>query len=325
MATIKVNFRPTTGNICYSFPRRRSVRTAGTSFVAYAEQYIESLRKAGKPVASHHQCAVSRLVAFYGSRYIPFAEVNSALMLRFESWLKGKVVRNTSSYYMRNLRAIYNHAVEEGVYDGGANPFRHVYTGVDKTEKRAITIGEINKIRNAPLTGRPKLQFARDMFMLSFYTQGMSFVDMAYLDRSNLSGGVLTYRRAKTGQTIKVKWHEAMETIIRRYSSECHNGRLLPIISETDREKARHQYLTVSRRVNRNLKKLGILLGIRSKLTMYVARHSWATAALSCKIPISLISRSMGHDSEKTTRIYLDSIDTPEVYEANETVINSLR
>lgn len=324
MATIKVNFRPDGGNVCYNPIHRRNARTIKTNFVAYAMQYIGNLRKAGKPVASHHQCAVNRLVAFYGSDCIPFSEVNSELMLRFESWLKGKVVRNTSSYYMRNLRAIYNHAVDEGVYEGGANPFRHVYTGVDKTGKRAITTDEINKIRNAQLTGKPKLQFARDLFMLSFYTQGMSFVDMAYLDKSNLAGGVLTYRRSKTGQTIKVKWHEAMETIVSRYSSECHNGRLLPIISETDKEKARHQYLTVSRRVNRNLKKLGAMLGIRSKLTMYVARHSWATAALSCKIPIALISRSMGHDSEKTTRIYLDSIDTPDIYEANETVINSL-
>lgn len=302
----------------------KEIQSCDIGFITYARRYIEKLRKAGKPVAAHHQCAVKRLVAFCGLDDIPFSEVNSELMICFENWLKGKVVRNTSSYYMRNLRSIYNHAVEEGLIKGDVNPFRHVYTGIDKTEKRAIKVDDIKKIRNADLSGKPKLELARDLFMLSFYTQGMSFIDMAYLTNDSLADGVLTYRRSKTGQTIRVKWHEDMDAIVKRHVSECRNGMMLPIITETDKSKARKQYLTASRRINRYLKKLGKLLGISTKLTMYVARHSWATTAMSCKIPLSLISRSMGHNSERTTRIYLDTIDTSDLYMATEKVINSL-
>lgn len=89
---------------------------------------------------------------------------------------------NTISFYMRNLRAVYNRAVEKGLTTQ-QYPFRHVYTGVDKTVKRAIPIKAIKALKDLDLATNLTLDFARDMFMFSFYTRGMSFVDMAYLKR----------------------------------------------------------------------------------------------------------------------------------------------
>lgn len=43
----------------------------------------------------------------------------------------------------------------------------------------------------------PSADFARDMFMLSFYLRGMSLMDMAFLRKSDLSYGYVTYRRRK--------------------------------------------------------------------------------------------------------------------------------
>lgn len=83
---------------------------------------------------------------------------------------------------MRNLRAVYNRAVEKGL-TAQQYPFRHVYTGVDKTVKRAIPIKAIKALKDLDLATNSALDFARDMFMFSFYTRGMSFVDMAYLRR----------------------------------------------------------------------------------------------------------------------------------------------
>jgi integrase len=76
--------------------------------------------------------------------------------------------------------------------------------------------------------------------------------------------------------------------------------------------------------INRKLKTIGNMVGIQLPLTMYVARHSWASAAKTKNVPISVISEGMGHDSEMTTQIYLASLDKAVVDEANIMILNSL-
>ena len=76
--------------------------------------------------------------------------------------------------------------------------------------------------------------------------------------------------------------------------------------------------------VNRNLKAIGKKLGLTLPLTMYVARHSWASIARDEGIPISVISAGMGHDSESTTQIYLASIETQVIDKANKKILKLL-
>lgn len=114
---------------------------------------------------------------------VALSEIDSDLMQLYEAYLHGKgAVRNSSSFYMRIFRAVYNRALEKGLINQ-CNPFRHVYTGVDKTVKRAVPLSAIKRIKNMNLSLQPNLEFARDMFLFSFYTRGMAFVDMAYLKR----------------------------------------------------------------------------------------------------------------------------------------------
>ena len=107
--------------------------------------------------------------------------------------------------------------------------------------------------------------------MFSFYTRGMSLIDIAKLNMDNLKNGVLTYKRSKTSQRISVKWRDEMQTIVDRYHQQ-DSDRLLPIIkTETD---IRKQYDTALHKINYNLKKIGETIGLSIPLTMYVARHS---------------------------------------------------
>lgn len=245
--------------------------------------------------------------------------------MEYEAWLKQQgLCRNSTSCYMRNLHAIYNHAVEEGVCLPGSNPFRHVYTGIDDTQKRAVVIESIKLINDADLSSKPKLAFARDLFMFSFLTRGMSFVDICFLTSKNLSNGFLSYRRRKCGQLIIIKWEPPMEKIVRRYKDSCYNDFLLPVVTTDDNVKAKRQYKSANQRVNNALKKLGEMLGLPIKLTTYVARHSWATAAQKKNISLSTISRCMGHKSEEMTSVYLASIDTSDMDDANNLIIKSL-
>ncbi len=158
--------------------------------------------------------------------------------------------------------------------------------------------------------------------MFSFYTRGMSFIDMAYLKKKNLQNGILSYRRQKTGQQLFVKWEKPMQEIIDKYDTSS-SPYLLPVIKNNGKD-AWRQYKNAEHLVNNKLKKIGMLLKLSIPLTTYVARHGWASIAKSKNIPISTISEAMGHDSEGTTRIYLASLDASVVDRANSLILRSI-
>lgn len=249
--------------------------------------------------------------------------LTSETMEAYEAWQKARGISpNTISFYTRIFRAVYNRAVEEGATDD-RNPFRHVYTGIDKTVKRALPLAAIKKIKALDLSFNPALDFARDMFMMSFYLRGMSFIDMAFLRKSDFRNGYVIYRRRKTGQLLTIEWTKEMQKIFDKYP-ENSSVYLLPII-KTPGTNERYCYRNAGYNINHNLKKIAEMLGINFRLTMYVARHSWASAAKAKGIPLSVISEGMGHDSETTTQIYLASLDTSVVDKANSLILRALK
>ena len=159
--------------------------------------------------------------------------------------------------------------------------------------------------------------------MFSFYTRGMSFIDMAFLKKDNLNGNIITYRRRKTNQLMHIKYENCMKAIVEKYKNK-NSEYLLPIIGSTGGIDTRIQYIYAAHNINRSLKALGKRLELPIPLTMYVARHSWASIAKSRNIPVSIISDGMGHESEKTTRIYLASLDNFAVDKANNVIIKSI-
>ena len=296
--------------------------TKETSLFSFMHSVIIQLRQLGKIRTSEtYTATLKSFMEFREEQDVPLDCVNSDLMLLYEAHLKAKGVRmNTISFYMRILRAVYNRAVEKELTPQ-KYPFRHVYTGVDKTVKRAVPVKVIKALKELNLSMKSSLDFARDMFMFSFYTRGMSFVDMAYLKKTDLQNGILTYCRRKTGQRLTVKWEKCMEEIIKKYPSNS-STYLLPIIKEQGNE--RKQYDNALHLVNYRLKDLSGMLKLQRPLTMYVARHSWASVAKVRNVPLSVISEGMGHDSEKTTQIYLASLEASVVDKANKMILELL-
>lgn len=249
--------------------------------------------------------------------------LTSDIMESYEAWHhKRGVAPNTISFYTRILRAVYNRAVDDGIIED-RNPFRHVYTGVDKTVKRALPLLSIKRIKALDLSVTPSLDYARDMFMMSFYLRGMSFIDMAFLKKTDLRNGCLSYRRRKTGQQLMIEWTNEMQMILEKYPENA-TDYLLPIIRNPGTNE-RCTYRNAGYNINHNLKKIAAMAGVTIPLTLYVARHSWASAAKSKGIPLAVISEGMGHDSEATTRIYLASLDTSVVDRANSIILKSLK
>lgn len=314
MAIIKVDFNS-----------GRSVRPhSEQTFFVFMRETIALLDNMGRVrTAETYRSSLNSFMRFRKGADLPFYMLDSDLIKAYETWLiRSGVCPNTSSFYLRNLRAVFNRGIEKGfsVHD---NPFRHVYTGVDKTRKRAIPMEDIRQLMNMDFNRLPAQEFARDMFLFSFYTRGMSFVDMAFLRKEDLKDGNLVYKRRKTGQQLVVKWESCMQHIVDKYVMEG-SPYLLPVINVNSAEDEREQYLRTAHNINRNLKKIGQEMRLRFPLTMYVARHSWASIARDKQIPVSVISQCMGHESEKTTRIYLASLSTDVIDHANRSVLEDL-
>jgi len=302
--------------------KRLSFSSKKTLF-AFMQVSIASLEQVGRLRTSEtYKTALNSFMKFMDDKDILLNKVDAELMMRYETYLKAQgVSMNTISFYMRILRAMYNQAVEKGVVRQRF-PFKRVYTGVEKTAKRAVPFSVVKELKKLDLSDSRSMEFARDMFMFSFYTRGMSFVDMAFLKKTDLSNGMLTYRRKKTGQLLTIRWEKCMQDIVDRHPAKF-SSYLLPIINFSKKDE-RQQYKTVSCTINRRLKEIGKRLGLVYPLTMYVARHSWASAARGKHIPLSVISEGMGHDSEKTTLIYLAALDTTVIDKANKVVLGEL-
>ena len=254
---------------------------------------------------------------------VNLVDIDSGLMESYESYLKRSGLSpNTISFYLKHLRAIYNRAVDEELTID-RRPFKRVSTSIEKTSKRAIPLRVIKRLKALDYSQNPSRQFALDMFLFSFYTRGMSFVDIAYLQKRNLKGDVLFYRRKKTNQQLTIHWEPCMLEILKTYGAEKSSPYLFSIIKDPD-EDPRKQYQNALFLVNRHLKAIGKELGLHQPLTMYCARHSWASIAHEKGIPLSVISEGMGHDSEKTTQIYLASLKTEVIDRANRKILRLL-
>lgn len=293
------------------------------SLFNFMESIIIKLKQNGKVRTSEtYTSALNSFKKFRKDEDIMLDCLNSEVMEAYEAWHQSRgVAPNTISFYTRILRAVYNRAVEEDIVEN-KNPFRHVYTGVDKTIKRALPLPVIKKIKALDLSLTPALDYARDMFMMSFMLRGMSFIDMAFLRKTDLQNGYVTYRRRKTGQKLVIEWTNEMQLILDKYPENA-SDYLLPVIRNPGTNE-RCTYHNMGYNINHSLKAVAKVVGVTIPLTLYVARHSWASIAKSKGIPLSVISEGMGHDNEATTQIYLASLDTSAVDKANSLILKSI-
>jgi site-specific recombinase XerD len=281
----------------------------------FMERLIKTMKAENrKRTAAIYNVTMRSIQSFSKGADIPMDSIDAGLVKQYEAYLKARLVSmNTLSCYMRVWRAVYNRAVDEGLtYQ--QYPFKNVYTGVAKTVKRAVGESLITQLKMLDL--QDELSLARDLFMFSFYTRGMSFVDMANLTHKHLKDGYLRYTRSKTRQKLAIRMEPCMEEIIERYRGRTFDDYLLPVYHSDNQE-----ITSVLRTYNKRLLRISAKLELEKPLTSYVARHSWATIALRKGVPLQVISEGMGHENEHTTRIYLASLDQASLDRANAQVI----
>lgn len=265
---------------------------------------------------------MNSFLRFAQNELVALENIDTKMINDYECYLRQSGLSlNTVSFYMRILRSIYNKAVfEKLVVD--KKPFSQAFTKNTKTAKRAISSRMIRKIANAEIQNKTE-ELARDLFMFSYYTRGMSFVDISFLKKTDISRTYLIYKRKKTGQELKIAWRKEMQDLVDKHSS-LDGIHLLGILDTQKPESLRKQYHYKQCLINNALKRLAKRLRLNINLTMYVARHSWATIAREKNVPISVISDSLGHNSEKTTHIYLKSVDANIIDHYNAKLIDDI-
>ena len=292
-------------------------------FQKFAERITDQKKEEGHlSIAAKYRSSLNSLNRFLDSRLLTFDDMKASQMLGYETYLKKQgLCSNTTSFYMRNLRAIYNQAVKQGLTPQN-HPFSTVYTGIAKTVKRAVNAKELQQIKTAKLSPNSFAALSHDIFLFSFYTCGMSLIDIANLKKTDLQGDYLIYFRQKTGQQIRIHWEPCIQELVNKYQ-KVDSPYLFSLIACPGIDEKR-QYQNRIHLINHQLKKLGEELGLSSKLTSYVARHSWASIAKSLNIPVAAISEAMGHTSERTTRIYLKWFDNTLIDSANQKVLSAI-
>ena len=296
---------------------RFCAQSCGVGVTAFMREQIAQLTADNRlGTARNYTRTLRSFSVFLGGGELPFAAFTERLVEEYNAYLLRRgVVRNTVSFYMRILRSVYNKTVRRRLAEP-ASPFGGVYTGVDRTRKRAIDERLIARLKSLDLPVSGALPLARDLFVFSYCMRGMAFVDMAFLRKKDMRDGAIHYVRRKTGQRMTVHLEPCMREIIGRYAPRTRDTPyLFPVLTAEDPARAYY---------NRLLKKLASLLGLDSGLSSYTSRHSWATAARNHNVPLPVISAGMGHTSERTTQIYLSALETSVIDSANRKILASL-
>ncbi|WP_291593845.1 tyrosine-type DNA invertase cluster 3b [Bacteroides sp.] len=305
-----------------------------SGFSRCGELYIGRLRKEGRYSTAHvYKNALFSFSKFCGMNNVSFRQVTRERLRCYGQYLYECGLKpNTISTYMRMLRSIYNRGVEAGSAPYVPRLFHDVYTGVDVRQKKALAASELHKL----LYEDPKserLRRTQAIAALMFQFCGMSFADLAHLEKSALESNVLRYNRIKTKTPMSIEVLDSARGMINQLRNnqdalpDCPDYLFDILRGDKKRkdERAYREYQSALRRFNNNLRELARKLYLKSPVTSYTFRHSWATTAKYRGVSIEMISESLGHKSIKTTQIYLKGFELKERTEVNKGNLSYVR
>lgn len=253
--------------------------TADKSFIDLILQQAENKKAEGSNRTFETYSAAARSLKSFKDDVL-ISEMTPQTMKRYEKFLLDKgLMRNSIGFYMRVLKAVYNRGVKNGDIAVDQHPFSEVYSGKEPVKKPAVTQDTICKILEYKPT-RKSTALAQDLFLFSFYTRGMSFIDMGYLKKTDLRDGKLRYRSRHTGQMAEVEWEPCMQEIVNKYISKTAQKYMLPIIlKEGTEDEERKQLRNMQLKMNRSLKTISKAIGLEKPVSMFMTRGSWSAIA----------------------------------------------
>jgi integrase/recombinase XerD len=299
------------------------------SIYDFFEYKINMLNESGRTGSARaYKDASLAFFKFYFDKNLMFHDLSASLLEKFEAHLRGR--GNTDggiAVRMRHLRALYNDAISKDVASRSHYPFDTYKISKLKGKglKRALTRSEIGSIMNFDVLGSPSLVNAKNYFLFSYFTRGMSYVDMMRLTWDHIQGDNIVYIRSKTKGRFTVKILPPVRDILNYYKLHYkQTNYVFPILLRegmTPMQIENRKSKTL-KKFNKDLKALAILVGIDKTLTSYVARHSFATNLKELGVSTDIISESMGHQNINITNAYLKEFENDVIDEANEKLIH---
>ena len=256
-------------------------------------------------------------------RILRFDLITCTSLVQFERWmLDNDYSPSTIGIYLRNLRHIFNRAIDKKVINSSLYPFGQGLNKYSipqsKNIKKGLDVKLINAIKNLKLSNEPIKEKARDFWLLCFLCNGINLNDLLRITKDQLTENTLTFVRRKTARTRKVITPTQVEliplarAIINKYANmDSHPEQLqFKILNARDsEEQKRRKIKSFTRYVNQHISILGNRLGYSGNISAIHARHSWASLAINKGVPIEYISMCLSHDSIQTTKSYIKGLD----------------
>ncbi len=305
----------------------RGKENSSITVLEFWKEKVSDLVKAGKTGnARAYRDTMNSFFKFETNPSISFKEITLTKLTKYETYLRANNNTNGGiSIKMRTFRALYNDAIKKEIVSRDYYPFKDYNISALKTEgnKRALTAEELSLIKNLDTSTHPELNHAKNLFMFSFYSRGMNFIDMLTLRWTDIQDEKIIYTRSKTKKRFVIKIIEPIEQILNQYPSEpskyifdmMPTRNLTPMQVEYHKDK-------VLKKFNNDLKDIAKVLGIKKKITSYVARHSYATFLKLNNVSTDMISESMGHANVNVTTTYLKQFENDVIDDANDTLLD---
>ncbi len=294
------------------------------SFFQYTLKLVDELIEANRiGTARSYKGVHSVLKTFTNGKDLQFKDVTYSFLTKFETYHRSKGNEsNGLAVYMRTIRAVYNKAIKEGVAEKELYPFANYKIRTEPTEKRALEWELLKKIIELDVPPHDPCFSTRNYFLASYMMYGMNFTDMAFLQKSDICNGRITYRRKKTKKLYDIKITESLQQILSYFAEQTAGSIYVFPIIKRETSLSQDRDIRWARKVyNKKLKVLAELCGIEKNLTSYVSRHSFATQAMLQQIPLNAISTMLGHSSLKTTEIYLKTLPSNILDEYNSLIL----
>lgn len=212
---------------------------------------------------------------------LPLASITDREVARVDAYLREHLAQNTRNTYISKLTQVLKRAHREGL--NAADAGRNIKLKLAASRSRALTVQQLRLLFSQTPT-RALEGEALDFFRLSFYLRAINPIDLSRARKSDIFNGRLQYQRAKTGKDYSVKVEpEALEIIDRRGSAS-----MLWAPSSYKHLRNYHQDL------NDALRAISKRAGL-PPVTMYWARHTFASLMLETGAPAEIISYALGH------------------------------
>ena len=294
-----------------------------------AWQYVEGIAAALEKEGRVGYAASFRYLTNLIKTYQPAAglsDLSPAWVEGFEKWMRTKRDFGNGGLLsvLRVLRVSCNRAIKAGDMPESWQPFKgYNFARVrPESKRRAITLAEVRKLKEAPVLNEME-RFALDLFMFSFYCWGMNLADIANLKRENIQDLRIEYVRQKTKRTYSINLSVQAGAIIDRYKSA--DSHLFPIYRDgvhTTEKKRHNRRKEVRNRINEALRAIVTRIGMKPEgFTLYVARHTYATALKRANFPHALIQDVLGHSDIRITEGYLAKSDFAALDGANAAIL----